>query len=267
MSKHVSEAAQTFNLSCPLIIEGDNVTATFNGMPWGIAGGAGAPGLGTIDTNTGNGVHPDQIIRAAVGGTGSITGGGLPNPSIQDVTAATASDPEKAKLMDPVYLWDFVFNQVPRVADYRYTGNQSWNGGSAPYLGAFDHTLPLNAPGQDPKITFVDGNLAMSGTMTGGGLLVVTGDLNTNGRLTWDGLIIVVGNGYMDAGGLNQGVYGGVFVANMTRVGGVPQFGTPTFRMSGNSHIYYDASALGMSVGLLPPIQLGFREITSEIDP
>ncbi len=258
---------QTFNLSCPLIIEGDNVNATFNGMPWGIAGGAGAAGLGTIDTNTGNGVHPDQIIRAAVGSSGSITGGGLPNPSIQDVTAATASDSEKAKLMDPVYLWNFVHNQIPRIADYKYTGNQSWNGGSAPYLGAFNHTLPLNAPGQDPKVTFVDGNLSMSGNMTGGGLLVVTGDLNTNGRLTWDGLIIVIGNGYMDAGGLNQGVYGGVFVANVHQVGGVPQFGTPSFRMSGNSHIYYDSAALAMSVGLLPPVQLGFREITSEIDP
>jgi hypothetical protein len=259
--------SQTWDLSSPLIIEGDNVTATFNGMPWGIAGGAGAPGLGTIDTNTSNAFIPDQIIRAAVGGTGSITGGGLPNPSIADVTASTASDPDKSKLMDPAYLWDFVFNQVPKAADYVYSGNQSWNGGSAPYLGAYDHTLPANAPGQDPKITYVNGNLAMGGEMTGGGLLVVTGDLNTNGRLTWDGLIIVVGHGYMDAGGLNQGVYGGVFVANMSLVGGVPTFGNPTFRMSGNSHIYYDASTLAMTVGLLPPTQLGFREITSEIDP
>lgn len=259
--------SQTFNLSSPLIIEGDNINATFNGMPWGIAGGAGAPGLGTLDTNTSNGFHPDQIISAAVGTSGTITGGGLPDPSIADVTAATLADPDKAKLMDAAYLWDFVFNQVPRAADYVYTGNQSWAGGSAPYLGAYDHTLPANAPGQDPKITFVRGNVNMSGSMTGGGLLVVTGDLNTNGRLTWDGLIIVVGNGYMDAGGLNQGVFGGVFVANMSLIGGVPTFGTPSFRMSGNSHIYWDASALAMTVGLLPPSQLGYREISSDLDP
>ncbi len=259
--------AQTFNLSSPLVIEGNNVTATFNGMPWGIAGGSGAPGVGTIDTQPTDGYLPDQILKTAVAGTGTITGGGLPNPSIADITASTASDPDKSKLMDAAYLWDFVFNQVPKAANYVYTGNQSWNGGSAPYLGAYDHTLPANAPGQDPKITYVNGSLSLSGQMTGGGLLVVTGDLNTNGRLTWDGLIIVVGHGYMDAGGLNQGVYGGVFVANMSLVGGVPTFGDPTFRMSGNSHIYYDAAALAMSIGLLPPVQLGYREISSDIDP
>ena len=43
--------------------------------------------------------------------------------------------------------------------------------------------------------------------------------------------------------------------------------GDPTFRMSGNSHIYYDAAVLAMSIGLLPPVQLGYREISSDIDP
>jgi hypothetical protein len=259
--------SNTFNLSSPLIIEGNNVNATFNGMPWGIAGGASGPGLGTIDTNTADGNHPDQIIRTAVGGTGSITGGGLPSPAIADITAATAADSEKAKLMDPEYLWNFVFNTIPKAADNVYTTDQSWSGGSAPYLGTYDHTKPSNDPSQDPKITYVKGNLSMSGSMTGGGLLVVTGDLKTNGRLTWDGLIIVIGNGYMDAGGLNQGVYGGIFVANITQVGAVAQFGTPSFRMSGNSHIYFDSNALAMSIGLLPPEQMGYRIITSAIDP
>jgi len=120
-------------------------------MPWAITGGPGGPGVGTIDTIPGDGFQLDQIVTAAAGGMGSITGGGLPSPSIADITAATAADPEAVSLMDPVLLCDFVFNRLSMMADYVYTGDQLWAGGSAPYMGAYDHTLPYDDPHKTPR--------------------------------------------------------------------------------------------------------------------
>ena len=258
--------SSTFRLSCPLVIEGNQVNASFNGNAFGISGGS-APGIGTIDTNTGDSNYPDQILKSAAGKKGSITGGGLPTPSVQDITAGVSSDPDTAQLMDPNYLWNFVNNVVPKFADTVYNGNQKWAGGSAPYIGTYDETKPYNAPGQDPKVILVNGDLETSGNLVGGGLLVVTGSLKLNGRFEYHGLVLAIGGGNVDAGGLNRGIYGGMFVANVTYSGGTASFGTPTFSMSGNSNIYTNSDALNMSVGLIPALQLSYREITSDLDP
>jgi len=107
----------------------------------------------------------------------------------------------------------------------------------------------------------------MSGNMAGGGLLVVTGDFICNARLIYDGLILVIGPGTFDAAGLNMGIWGGVFIADVSLVGGVPQLGESSFLMSGNSQIAYDASAIKMAVELLAPVTLSYRQITGNMDP
>jgi hypothetical protein len=258
----------TFDLDAPLVVEGNQVNANFDGNAFGIDGGDHNPGIGTIDANTGDGIHPDQQITSVLKSNqrDNIDGMGL-NPSIVDITAMVNADPDKALLRNPNYLWDFVNNKVPRFADYSYQGNQHWAGGNAPYLGHYDTSKPPGDPSQDMKVTYVNGDLEMNANMTGAGLLVVTGSLKVNGSLTYYGLVLVIGTGDVDGGGLNRGIYGGMFVANVTRVSGTANFGTPIFSMSGNSNITINSETISLAVGLIPPSQLSFREITSSIDP
>ena len=259
--------SSTFDFDSPLTIAANDVNASFDGNAFDIIGNASYPGIAVIDFNTGDGIDPGSTIAAATGGQGTITGGGLPEPSIADITASVAADPETAMLMDPAFLYDFVYNKVPKFADYVYQGDQGWSGGSAPYIGYYNPSLPKADPSQDPKVTVVNGDLSLSGNMTGGGLLVVTGDFIASGTLTFNGLVLVIGSGNVVLSGLNQGIHGGLFVANLTLQGGIPTFGTPTFSVSGNSDILIDADALLMGSGLIPASQRGFREVTSSLDP
>ena len=261
----------TFNLDSPLVVEGDAVLPSasnmFDGNSFGIQGGS-QVGLATIDVNTANSVYPSQQVSSqlAPNQTDNISGAGL-EPSIMDITGSVSANEDKALLLSKEYLYNFVNSVVPQFADSSYSGNQSWSGGSAPDIGYFDPSLPANAPGQRPRVTYVNGDLSVSGDMEGGGLLVVTGKFTSSGRFTYNGLVLVVGTGDMDAGGLNRGVYGGVYITSVTNSGGVISWGTPKLSMSGNSDIIINSNAIGMAMRLIPASQTAFREITSAMDP
>ncbi len=256
----------TFDLGSPLTIVGSNVNAAFDGDSFSISGGAG-PGIGTIDIDPADGLRPDEIIRLAVAGKGSITGAGLPYPSIQDITGSVKLDPERALLLDPKYLLDFVTNTVLEFADYVYSGDQNWAGGAAPYLGAFDVTKPTSDTAQDPKITVVKGSLAIGGGVSGGGILVVRGDLRSSSGFSYSGLVLIIGTGRLESSGLDPGILGGVLLATIDSNGVNPAFGVPTLFLGGNSFITANGNAIKMAIGLLPPAQISFREITDVLDP
>ncbi len=74
-------------------------------------------------------------------------------------------------------------------------------------------------------------------------------------------------NGGADMSGMNLGINGGMYIVNVTNGGGGPVFGTPKLTVSGNSNIYINSQALNLAVQLIPPIQLGWREIRNGIDP
>jgi hypothetical protein len=244
------------NMGSPALVIGSQIGANFSGNAFSIIGTSDGPGIGTIDTNLSDSYHPDQILRAATSGKGTITGNCVPNVNcITDITASVMADPNKAHLRDPAWLYDFVFNQIPSYAD-----NKILNGSIAGVnLGTTSN----------PKITWVDGNLNVTGGITGAGLLVVTGELDMGGAVNWDGLVLVIGTGDFWAHGMNRGIHGGLVVANLTLVGGVPTFGLSTiFDIRGNSDIAsYDGSLASMGNGLFPLKQISFREITSRTDP
>lgn len=254
----------TFNLGSALVIQGNNISAAFSGDAFGISGGSSA-GIYTIDTNASDDIHPDQILRGAAGGGGVITGGGLSGPSIQDVTASVAGN--RSLLLNPGYLYNFINNVVPSFADYIFDGNQHWAEGSAPYVGFFDPTQPRDAAGQVPKVTIVKGDLDISGSVRGGGLLVVTGDFSCAGDFTYGGLVLIAGSGIVNIGGSGCGIWGGAYVVQLTNNNGTISFGDAAFSMGGSSSINANANAVKMAVGLMPPFQTSFREITSTIDP
>ena len=263
---------QTFDLDAPVVVEGNDVQPAqinyFNGNSFDLDGGASNPGLATIDVNAGDGVLPGDILTNALAPNqqNNIDGMGL-TPSIVDITNNVSADPDKALLLSPSYLYNFANNVVPSFADNIYNTDQSWSGGSAPDIGFYDPTKPTQDPSQSPKVTVVKGNLSCSGNMRGGGILVVTGTLSGGGSFRFDGLILVIGTGEVNMAGWNVGLNGGMYIVNVTNAGGNPVFGTPKLTLSGNSNLYINSQALNMAVQLIPPIQLGWREIRNGIDP
>jgi hypothetical protein len=83
----------------------------------------------------------------------------------------------------------------------RYTGNQT--------------DINIGSP-TNPQVTFVDGNVTLSGTQDGAGILFVTGTLSVSGNFSFKGVIYVVGDGVWDTSGGGSGrIDGGVFVASI----------------------------------------------------
>ncbi len=253
-----------FDLDVALAVQGSQVHASFDGS-CEISGGS-FPGIGTIDTNPSDDIFPDQIIRAAAGEGGTITGGELPNPSIQDLTGQISADSDQSALLDPQFLWDFVNQRVQRAADDVYGSDQFWSGATAPYAGHYDTENPLNAPEQDPRLIIVNGDLTISGNFSGGGLLIVTGSFAYAGPFSYNGLILVIGSGNITADGSGSGISGGLFIANLSENGGNIGFGISSLSINGNSRIVANNDAVKMALGLIPPSQISFREIAGS-DP
>jgi hypothetical protein len=254
----------TWSLGPALVVLGNQVIGDFSGL-YGISGGS-FPGIGTIDTISGDAIFPDQIIREAAAGSGEISGGGTPNPSVRDITGQISSNRDQLLLLNPAYLRDFTDNKAPAMADSLYTGDQLWLDGEAPYLGAYDVDRPWNAPGQDPKITFVRGNLRTNGGVTGGGLLIVTGDLQVSGSFKYNGLILAIGSGRAILSGPGVDIEGEILIVNLTDVSGATVLGTPGISIGGDSRISSNRDVVRMAVGLIPPSQISFREIAGS-DP
>lgn len=249
----------TWTLGSALVTIGSQITADLSGT-FEISGGT-FPGIATIDPITEDSIFPDQIVRAAADGNGDISGGGIAHPSVRDITGQIQSDPDQSRLLHPNYLWDFIRNQAPRMADSYLGGNQSWVGGDAPYLGSYDPTKPVNAPGQDPRITVVNGDLQISGGVSGGGLLIVTGDLSCSGPFVYSGLILAIGSGNLNLAGAGTVLEGSVFTANLMRTGGAIGFGVPILSIGGDVRIFSNEAAVRMAAGLIPPSQISFREV------
>jgi len=245
-------------MGSPAIVIGSSIDANFSGNAFDITGTSEGPGLATIDTDLNDAFFPDQILKAATNGKGNITGnctGADASNCIADITNSVINDTKKSQLRDPNWLHDFVFNQVPNMAD-----NVITNGS----IGSVDLGTTSN-----PKITFVSGDLSATGGITGAGLLVVTGSLAMGGSVNFDGLVLVIGSGDFWAHGMNRGIHGGLIVANLTEVNGAWTFGTSTvFDIRGNSQISsYDGSLASMGSGIIPLKQISFREIPSGMDP
>jgi len=248
-----------FDFGPALLVLGSRILPSFEGT-YEIDGGL-FPGIGVIDTDVDDFASPGQIIGMGPFGGGNISGAGLPDPSIQDITVRAESDPERSRILNPQYLWDFVFNQAPQFSDSYFDSDQSWDSGTAPDIGFYDPENPFNAPGQDPKITVVHGGLRMTGNLSGGGLLIVTGDFECVDACQYDGLVLVIGSGRTLIDTAGKGITGGLVVANIAGVNGVPGFGNPDFTIRGSSRICADENAVKAALGLIPPIQTSFREI------
>jgi hypothetical protein len=265
------QRTNTWDIDAPLIVEGDDVLPSapnmFDGNSFLLDGGHASYGIATIDTDRNSGSPlPNQIAgHLDINQQNNVQGLGG-SPSISDITGNLTS-PDQLLLLDPNYLHRFVTQEIPLIADAVFQGDQHWAGGSAPDIGSYDIRNPPNDPSQHPRVTYVDGDLDVQGNLEGGGLLVIRGKLTGGGSFNFNGLIMVLGQGEIDLSGLNMGVNGGIFVANLTESNGTISFGTPRLTMAGNSDIHVHSDALRIARELLPLRQLGLREVTSRTDP
>ena len=260
-----------FDLLAPLVAQGTSIQPSsglmFGGNSFLVQGGVPRPGIGILDADLSDSISPaaEMAAQLAPGQVTCIQGLGI-LPSIGDLTSAVASDPAKAKLLDKDYLTDFAQRRAKRFADSTFQGNQDWSL-TPPDLGTYDPALPVNAPGQRPRITFVDGDLTVGGGGSGAGLLIVTGKLAVIGPFSFTGLVLVIGAGDFSASGTSWTLSGGIFVASIVSTGSQLNWGGVKLSLAGNGLITYGRDALRMAISLIPPDQVGFREITSSLDP
>jgi Tfp pilus assembly protein PilV len=88
----------------------------------------------------------------------------------------------------------------------------------------------------NPQIIYVNGDLTLSGNVTGYGILVVTGTFTASGNVGWNGLVLVVGQGnFVGNGGGNNSYNGAILVAKTLDAMGNPlaSIGAPTFNFAG----------------------------------
>ncbi len=263
----------TFELDAPLVVLGDAVLpaagSIFEGDGFYIQGGATGFGIAAIDTDGSNDTSPALQIAAQLPAdrAASIAGAG-PVPSIGDITAGIAAgNRDQALLLDTTYLREFVDSVAPQFADNVFLGNQSWDGSAVPELGAYDPTEPFNAPAQRPMATLVDGDLSIGGSVSGGGLLIVSGRLRVTGRFSFSGVVLVIGAGEMELAAADLALSGAVLVAAVSGSAGAASWGSPRLTIGGNSRLTMNVDAVRTASRLIPPAQLGFREVTSGLDP
>lgn len=177
-------------------------------------------------------------------------------PSMRDDTEAvrTSGNEDATNVFDAYFLATFIA-RISAAADVVYPDGTSLSGGS----------IELGTE-QNPLIVVAEGDLDLSGNGSGCGILIVKGNLDYSGGFNYDGLILVVGDGSVNVGGANKSIIGGLYLARLEQdANGDPTFGSPTFTLGGNSNFYFRGDSIRMAMNLLPPKQLGWREITPEL--
>jgi hypothetical protein len=261
----------TFDQSAALVVQGRGVqpsaSGMFEGESFSILGDVDIPGIGTVETEPEGNGGAAGLIRSMLGpAQGDKIKGMGGSSSIYDVTGAIKSLPDRALLLDNEFLLDFVNLQMRRFSDSIFTGDQAWGASTAPDLGFYDLRQPAGASVQRPMTTLVDGDLDI-GDAAGGGLLVVTGKLTISGNFTFKGLILLVGKGDLEARGSTCSITGGVFLAGISNSHGRSNWEPVRLTVGGSCEIHFDRRAIRMASSLIPPVQAGFREVTSATDP
>jgi hypothetical protein len=208
-------------------------------------GGSGSaparPAVGTTtpgdDTSITKAIPPNRLTKYIGSG---------PSPDVQDVSAQL--DP---RLTTPQQLEDLMTN-------IKQNATQTVQGPAT--------SLPNYGSQAAPTITYVDGNLDLSGTVTGYGILVVTGNFNASGTVGWKGIVLVVGKGVMTvSGGGNNEYDGAVFLANTRNADGTIRSTLgPTlldWAGGGGNGVYYSSGCINNAQNSVTFRVLSFREI------
>jgi hypothetical protein len=98
------------------------------------------------------------------------------------------------------------------------------------------------------QISYVDGNLHLSGTGTAAGVLLVDGSLDVTGQFTHYGLVIVRGDVKFSGGGSGTHVFGSVMVGES-----LTALEVEDMTVSGTADLFYSSETLGMISNMMKP--------------
>lgn len=113
---------------------------------------------------------------------------------------------------------------------------------------------PSNPIGGVPQVTYVPGNLKITSSSNGDGILIVDGDLEINGGLQFYGLILVKGVIKFTGGGSDKtNILGAVLAGQESLVDNT---------LGGSADIGFDSCALNQNFVSAPPHIVAFRELT-----
>ncbi|GAB4234050.1 MAG: hypothetical protein Kow00109_06990 [Acidobacteriota bacterium] len=253
---------QSLALGGAMAVLGPDNSSNFSGNSFDLEGGE-RPGITFLYDNPGGGDAHDSLlstyhalrpnqhdnVRGAEGPFGAI-------PSLRDDTEAVRNDPERKRILDPNFLARLL-QGVSRIADLHYPGPSTHLAGGRVQLGT----------PEEPKIVYVEGDLQLSGSGSGCGLLVVTGHLEYDGAFDYEGLVIVAGAGSLRFAGANKTLTGGLLLARLEASGGAYVYGNPSLDFRGNSNLIYSEEAVRKALNLLPLHTWSWREITPEVEP
>jgi len=199
-------------------VNGNDAAGTLSSEPTGCSGTSPAkPAIGVWDSTS------QTSVISALGKPNNYTGAGG-TPSVENVYASLGGAD-----VTPANLNGFVQNL------------QSY--ATSPVLSGSVTSLPTTT---SSSLTYIDGNLSLSGNVTGYGVLVVTGTLEFSGNFTWNGIVLVIGKGVVihDGGG-NGNFNGAIYVAQTVDASGnllpvVPGSPSYTWNGGGVNSIQYD---------------------------
>ena len=258
-------AEDKVNFTAPSALTMPGTTDTFSGgnsNGWGVSGvDTATPGCGSQTTGP-----PVPAIGVPNAGDITLVDGGIPggrtgnypgtgsSPNVVNVSSTAPPN-----LQTVPGLQSLVSQIQANVTQPVLTGNVSG----------------LSNPGtaSAPQIIVVDGNLTLSGSLTGYGILVVTGapgnaggTLNISGSVNWNGLILVTGQGVFNSSGTPQ-YNGAIVVAQTTDALGNPLsvLGPPTANFNinggGNGGVQYSSGCLANATNLSTFHAMVFREL------
>jgi Tfp pilus assembly protein PilX len=126
--------------------------------------------------------------------------------------------------------------------------------GVPPTMPPSPPAAPVGPPDMSTQITYVPGNVQLTGNAQGNGILIVDGDLDIHGGLNFYGLILVKGDIKFTGGGSNAvNVYGAVLAGQESYVDNT---------LGGSASIHFDSCALKHNLIATPPRMMAFRELT-----
>ncbi len=101
-----------------------------------------------------------------------------------------------------------------------------------------------NWENQDFQLQAVQGNLTLSGSTSGAGILVVDGSLDISGEFQYYGLILVRGDLRLTGGGSQAHVYGAVMVTDSFSAIDPSDSGESEVTVNGTADIYYSSQVI-----------------------
>jgi Tfp pilus assembly protein PilX len=225
-----------------------------NPLGCGLPAQAALPAMGTVNTTDASTIAGEIPKQRQSHYVGSGT-----SPSISDVISSLPKPFQSVSALDGTtgLTQTLYANATQVVGPPIGTSNLSTTYNSLPDYGSQSQ----------PLITVVNGNLNLSGSVTGYGILLVTGNLTISGTVGWRGAVLVVGQGTMTvSGGGSNELDGAVLLAktrdpsnNLLSTLGAPSL---TWSGGGGNGIYYDSCWLADAFNAMNYRVLAFREIS-----